>query len=75
MSQVYQENESLFTKVHCSDLKRSIDSSFYAMAFPSEEEYILKSRLLREMNFGVHEGLHYDNLPQEEKDRFSDPDF
>ena len=45
------------------------------MAFPSEEEYITRSHLLREMNFGKHEGLHYDNLPQDEKDRFSDPKF
>ncbi len=27
------------------------------------------------MNFGEHEGLHFDNLPESEKLRFSRPDF
>ena len=31
--------------------------------------------MLREMNFGEHEGLHYDNLSDSEKLRFSSPDF
>ena len=61
--------------MHCSDLKRSIDTSYYALAFPSEETFILQSRMLREMNFGEHEGLHFDNLAASEKQRFSSPDF
>ena len=61
--------------MHCSDLKRSIDTSFYALAFPSEENFVKRSQLLREMNFGEHEGLHYDNLSSSEKERFSSPDF
>ena len=27
------------------------------------------------MNFGEHEGLHFDNLSESEKERFSSPDF
>ena len=65
----------MFTQVHCSDLRRSIDTSFYAMAFPGDEDYVRKSRMLRELNFGAHEGLHFDNLPASEKERFSAPDF
>lgn len=61
--------------MHCSDLKRSIDTSFYALAFPSEENFIMQSNLLREMNFGDHEGLHFDNLADVEKMRFSSPEF
>ena len=30
---------------------------------------------MRELNFGEHEGLHYDNLSETEKQRFSSPDF
>ena len=43
------------------------------MAFPSEP--IKATKNLRELNFGTHEGLHFDNLPQAEKQRFSDPNF
>ena len=75
MSPAYEANESAFTRAHCSDLQRSIDTSFYAMAFPSDEESVFKSPLLRELNFGSHEGLHFDNLSPSEKKRFSDPDF
>ena len=31
--------------------------------------------MLRELNFGVHEGLHFDNLSTSEKEKFQDPDF
>ena len=75
LSQVYEEHENDFTKVHCSDLRRSIDTAFYALAFPSDENLILRSKLLRELHFGEHEGLHFDNLPSSEKERFSSPDF
>ena len=75
LSSTYEEYATKFSKVHCSDLNRSIDTSYYAMAFPGDEEYVLKSRLLRELNFGVHEGLHFDNLSPAEKERFSHPDF
>ena len=27
------------------------------------------------MNFGEHEGLHFDNLSNAEKERFSSPEF
>ena len=61
-------------KIHCSDLKRSIDTTFYAMAFPDIQE-INCAKELREINFGTHEGLHFDNLPTSEKKRFADPNF
>ena len=60
--------------MHCSDLQRSIDTTFFALAFP-EEDTVRQAKELRELNFGEHEGLHFDNLPQKEKDRFSHPDF
>ena len=75
LSPVYEENEAQFTRAHCSDLQRSVDTSFYAMAFPSDEDSVFKSELLRELNFGAHEGLHFDNLSPSEKERFSDPAF
>ena len=75
LNEIYEDFEDQFTHVHSSDLKRSIDTSFYAMAFPSEEDKVSQSRLLRELNFGAHEGLHFDNLPNAEKERFSAPDF
>ena len=75
LNQVYEEHASSFDKVHSSDLKRSIDTSFYALAFPSEEDLIIRSHLLRELNFGENEGLHYDNLSETEKQRFSSPEF
>lgn len=52
-----------------------MDTSFYALAFPSDEDKVVRSKLLREMNFGEHEGLHFDNLSPSEKERFSSPDF
>lgn len=59
--------------VSSSDLQRSIDTAFYAMAFPNSSPH--QSKHLREINFGTHEGLHFDNLPKAEKQRFSDPNF
>lgn len=44
------------------------------LAFP-DDGFISKSKLLRELNFGKQEGLHFDGLPQTEKLRFSHPDF
>ena len=44
------------------------------MAFPDIQE-INCAKELREINFGTHEGLHFDNLPTSEKKRFADPDF
>ena len=72
---MYEETSGKFDFVHCSDLKRSIDTSFYALGFPSDEDFIRRSHLLREMNFGEQEGLHFDNLPDSEKLKFSQPDF
>ncbi len=44
------------------------------MAFPDIQE-INCAKELREINFGTHEGLHFDNLPSSEKKRFADPNF
>ena len=52
-----------------------MDTSFYALGFPSDEEFVKRSKLLRELNFGAHEGLHFDNLTDQEKMRFMDPEF
>jgi broad specificity phosphatase PhoE len=61
--------------VHSSDLRRCYDTAFYSLGFPSDENLIRKNKLLREMNFGSKEGLHYDNLSDEEKKIFSDPNY
>ena len=65
----------MFDQVHSSDLQRATDTAFYAMGFPSSEKYLTESRNLREMNFGDNEGLHFDGLPQEEKEKYSDLDY
>lgn len=44
------------------------------MAF-GDMQRVKMSRDLREINFGVHEGLHFDNLPEDQKANFSRPDF
>ena len=44
------------------------------MAFP-DVETLKYSPELRELNFGVQEGLHFDNLPDAEKEKFADPTF
>jgi broad specificity phosphatase PhoE len=74
LNQVYEQHSKKFHSVFCSDLKRSFDTAFYALAFP-DDGLIQKSKLLRELNFGKQEGLHFDGLPQSEKLRFSQPDF
>lgn len=51
---------------------RSIDTSFFATGFKDD---ITRHRDLRELHFGEHEGLHFDNLPPKEKARFADPNF
>ncbi len=75
--QAFKLSESLsdlkVDSVSSSDLQRSVDTTFYAMAFPNELP--IQSANLREINFGTHEGLHFDNLSQAEKKRFSDPNF
>lgn len=63
-----------YDQVHCSDLIRSVDTTFYALAFPGGDD-INQTRQLRELNFGEHEGLHFDNLPSADKARFADPEF
>jgi broad specificity phosphatase PhoE len=74
LNSVYEQHASSFTEVYCSDLKRSYDTAYYALAFPDEGK-LKQSKLLRELNFGKQEGLHFDGLPHSEKARFSQPDF
>ena len=75
LNQVCESAEETFDHIHCSDLQRSVDTSFYALAFPTDESLVKQSKLLRELNFGEHEGLHFDNLSDQEKMRFMDPNF
>ena len=67
--------EPLITQVHSSDLQRCVDTSYYAMGFPSSETFAIQTRLLREMNFGDSEGLHFDGLSQEEKEEVNSPEY
>ena len=74
LNQVYEQHQ--FDHVHCSDLRRCVDTAFYTLGFPSDDDTLIrKSRSLREMNFGAQEGLHYDGLSQEEKAKLSDPAY
>ena len=36
LNQAYEENSTSFDQVHCSDLKRSFDTAYYATAFLDE---------------------------------------
>lgn len=75
LNQVYELNKEFIHQVHSSDLQRCIDSSFYALGFPSKEDLITNSKLLRELNFGDQEGLHYDGLTDKEKEEINSPDY
>ena len=75
LSQVYEQNMALIDHVHSSDLQRSVDTAFYALGFPSNEDLIKQSRELREMNFGDTEGLHFDGLSASEKQEISSHDY
>lgn len=68
INKVYEEFQSQFDYVHCSDLRRCYDTAFYALGFPSDDDTLIrKSKNLREMHFGAQEGLHYDGLSDAEK--------
>jgi len=75
ISPAYEQFKDEIDTVHCSDLQRSFDTAFYAMAFPAHDDEIVESPYLREINFGEDEGLHFDNLPNSQKEAFSDPDY
>ena len=40
LNQIYQPIQPLITSVHSSDLQRCIDTSFYALGFPSDENIV-----------------------------------
>ncbi|CDW71482.1 phosphoglycerate mutase [Stylonychia lemnae] len=73
LNSVLSKYQDHFRTIHSSDLQRCSDTAFYALGFPSDEEIIKQVSALRELNFGAHEGLHYDGLSQEEKQKLSDP--
>ena len=75
LSQVCEANLSMINHVHSSDLQRSVDTAFYALGFPANEELIKQSADLREMHFGDSEGLHFDGLSTKEKMEISSPDY
>ena len=64
-----------FSHWHSSDLDRSVETAIYALGFPSDEDQIKKSKDLREIHFGANEGLHYDSLPDSEKEKINKPDY
>eukprot|EP00347_Sterkiella_histriomuscorum_P013107 403365991 len=75
ISDVLVKHQQQFASIHSSDLQRCMDTAFYGLAFTSDSELIKNSPKLREMNFGAHEGLHYDGLSKEEKVKLSDPEY
>ena len=75
LNQVLEENLGQFHEIHSSDLQRCIDTSFYALGFPSKNDFSNQTNMLREMNFGTQEGLHFDGLSKAEKEKISSPDF
>lgn len=61
-------------KFFSSDLQRNLQFANIVLGFTSEK--ILKSdTLLREINFGKHEGLQYDSLSKEEKNKIDNFDY
>jgi len=64
-----------FDYFYSSDLKRCHDTAFYALGFPNDESLIKQERALREIHFGTNEGLHYDNLPDKEKEEIASPTY
>ena len=75
LNQIYAQNEAMFHQIHSSDLQRCVDTAFYALGFPSNDNLIQKTKNLREMNFGEQEGLHFDGLSASEKEVISSPDY
>ena len=46
----------------------------YALGFPSESK-LVQDQLLRECSFGAMEGVHYDGMPDHQKEEISDPNY
>ncbi|EAR88600.1 histidine phosphatase family (branch protein 1) (macronuclear) [Tetrahymena thermophila SB210] len=63
-----------FTSINSSDLIRSLDTAYISLAFP-EKSIIKVDPLLRELNFGKEEGIHFDSLSQERKDLINNIEF
>lgn len=78
--QAFSLNEGLepyidqFKHIHSSDLLAPKTTAFYALGFPNDG-IIKENGLLRECHFGKLEGVHYDNMSDEEKERFADPQY
>ena len=75
LNPLYEGNQAVITHVHSSDLQRCIDTAYYALGFPANPDHITHSRLLREINFGTEEGLHFDSLQEQEKERISSKEY
>ena len=73
-SDVLIDYEDEFDSFHSSDLKRSCQTAQYALGFPSES-LVKQNRLLRECNFGLKEGAHFDSMSDQEKEKLSSPDY
>ncbi len=63
-----------FPLVYSSDLERSKQTAFYSLGFPHEST-IKQTSLLREINFGKDEGIHFDSLSAEDKQRINSPHY
>ena len=74
LNDVLVDYEASFDHFHWSDLKRSIDTTYYALAFPSDGK-VKQNKLLRECNFGKMEGTHFDSMSTEQKIKISRPDY
>ncbi|KRX05038.1 hypothetical protein PPERSA_06672 [Pseudocohnilembus persalinus] len=63
-----------FNNIYCSDLQRAIDTAEISLGFP-EQKIIQQKPILREINFGKEENLHFDSLPDDRKQLINSIDF
>ncbi|EGR29434.1 hypothetical protein IMG5_155840 [Ichthyophthirius multifiliis] len=72
--QSFHSNISNFTSINSSDLSRAIDTCQIALGF-FDKKNITQDKLLRELNFGKEEGIHFDSLSEQRKQLVNNIDF
>ncbi|CAI2380049.1 unnamed protein product [Moneuplotes crassus] len=74
LNEVLVDYEDEFSTLNCSDLKRSVQTANYALGFPSESD-LVQDKLIRECSYGEMEGIHFDSMPDSQKEQISDPSY
>lgn len=63
-----------FSSIYSSDLVRSVDTASISLGL-FEKSQIKTDPLLRELNFGKEEGVHFDSMKADRKDLINHIDF